>query len=392
MSTESEKSVLAACIFNGTSDPIQTLEPTDFFDRNLRKVYHTINRLSLAKATIDLPSVCSSLERGGDEVPPSLVSELSNHISANTDYHVSVLKDRSARYFTARASKKLLANLNNPVESVQDLIHQFVVDVQTRAVPRPVEESSVEKILNDGFTRKQDRRESTGFQRLDYLLEGGVMMGQYTLVTGKTGHGKSTLVNQIILHLCSHDKPVWLGSFEMHPFRTAKNMMKQTGLLVNAKNVDQFVKYTRGKLYIGGTIGILDPDKMALEVEHYITKRGVRFFVIDNLAVMEAMESGERLEKQTRLMQRVLRFCMDHQVHFFLLAHLRKTNGHGVSIEDIAGTSNIGNLADTALMIERADSKRGCDAVIHILKSRTHGFGKTIKLNFEANTQTFKEA
>ena len=55
-----------------------------------------------------------------------------------------------------------------------------------------------------------------------------IRMGEISLVTGYSGHGKSAWLNQVMLHLMKHEKTM-IASFEMLPKATLGRMCQQTG-------------------------------------------------------------------------------------------------------------------------------------------------------------------
>ena len=53
-------------------------------------------------------------------------------------------------------------------------------------------------------------------------------MGEVSLVTGYSGHGKSAWLNNVMLHLMNNRKAM-IASFEMLPKATLGRMCQQTG-------------------------------------------------------------------------------------------------------------------------------------------------------------------
>ena len=69
-----------------------------------------------------------------------------------------------------------------------------------------------------------DERVSTGVDRLDHMLGGGVFRGSTTLVSGEAGTGKTTLGARMIEAACERGERALFVSFEESPAQLLRNM------------------------------------------------------------------------------------------------------------------------------------------------------------------------
>ena len=77
-----------------------------------------------------------------------------------------------------------------------------------------------------------------------------VRLGEVSLVTGYSGHGKSAWLNFVMLHLMKHEKSM-IASFEMLPKATLGRMCQQTGEAnPNYEYIKDFLGQLEHKLYL----------------------------------------------------------------------------------------------------------------------------------------------
>ena len=152
-----------------------------------------------------------------------------------------------------------------------------------------------------------------------------------------------------------------------------------------------------------------------MEAMRFCYEKGdIKYFVLDNLMQL-SLETNDEVREMKDNFEQLRRFVIDNKVHCIVLAHYRKSSDYGVfrrRLEEIAGTSAIGNKCATALNIMRLDNvdreskyskafaklleKNGydfseCDAVIEVLKTRHNKLG-FVGLKYNKRTNTYYEA
>jgi twinkle protein len=229
-----------------------------------------------------------------------------------------------------------------------------------------------------------------------------VRMGETTVVTGYSGHGKSAWLNQVILHLMKKEKTM-IASFEMLPKATLGRMCQQTGeAMPNDDYILDFLQQLESNLYLYDPEGSTSTTKV-LEVIYYCAEKlGVKIMVIDSL--MKCGVNEDDLNRQKKFLDDLAVASRDLGIHLFIVAHSRKTNSdyeHATKL-DVAGSANITNLVDNVLSVhrnkEREEAEREGDTTneimntakcsVHLVKQR-HGKGVEAKWKFDFHPETF---
>jgi twinkle protein len=229
-----------------------------------------------------------------------------------------------------------------------------------------------------------------------------VRMGETTVVTGYSGHGKSAWLNQVILHLMKHKKTM-IASFEMLPKATLGRMCQQTGeAMPSDEYILDFLNKLESNLYLYDPEGSTSTKKV-LEVIYYCAEKlDVKIMVIDSL--MKCGVAEDDLNRQKKFLDELSVASRDLGIHLFIVAHSRKTNSdyeHATKL-DVAGSANITNLVDNVLSVhrnkEREEAEREGDTTneimntakcsVHLVKQR-HGKGVEAKWKFDFHPDTF---
>ena len=230
-----------------------------------------------------------------------------------------------------------------------------------------------------------------------------VRMGETTVVTGYSGHGKSAWLNQVILHLMKKEKTM-IASFEMLPKATLGRMCQQTGeALPNDDYIFDFLQQLESNLYLYDPEGSTSTKKV-LEVIYYCAEKlGVKIMVIDSL--MKCGIGEDDLNGQKAFANKIAVACRDLDIHVFLVAHSKKTASdfdHARKF-DVAGSANITNMVDNVFSVHRNKAKEEavldndydnpvCDqppCTVHLVKQR-HGKGLEGRWAFDFKPDTFQ--
>jgi len=230
-----------------------------------------------------------------------------------------------------------------------------------------------------------------------------VRMGEVSLVTGYSGHGKSAWLNFVMLHLMKHEKTM-IASFEMLPKATLGRMCQQTGEAnPNYEYIKDFLGQLEHKLYLYDPEGETSSSKV-LEVIYYAAEKlNVKLMVIDSL--MKCGINEDDLNGQKAFANKVAVAARDLGIHIFLVAHSRKTaDEHGrASKFDVAGSANLTNLVDNVFSVHRNKAREeealnsGLNSeimnqppcTVYLLKQR-HGRGVETKWGFGYVPETFQ--
>jgi twinkle protein len=183
--------------------------------------------------------------------------------------------------------------------------------------------------------------------------------GEYTCWTGINGHGKSLMLDQILLGLMEQGQLVVIFSGEMPPAKHLKRIHKQaTGLdRPTREYVHAVGAWLRDKCWMFDLVGSAKLDRL-LEVFGYAARRyGARHFVIDSLMMIDVPSDGPgAITKQNEAIQKITGFAKKYDAHLHLVAHPRKLRDEIAppGKMDVAGAGGIVNGADNVFSIWRA--------------------------------------
>ena len=246
-----------------------------------------------------------------------------------------------------------------------------------------------------------------GIERIDDKII-GMPLGSLNVITGRTGEGKSTILNQFFIgESIRQGYKVFLFSGEL----TESNA--KGWLLDTLANEDDLLEFTskRGIKYkklSSNSISRMDnflEDKFFLYTDEDYTiksiikkmeimakRYGVKVFCIDNLMVTENDEK-EELRNQTEIVKMLKSFAKKYNAIVHLVAHPRKAqNGQrDLDKSDISGSANITNLADYVVLIQRMYEEDGTDkhTEFAINKDRYMGNNCKIALLFNKDRRRF---
>jgi twinkle protein len=240
----------------------------------------------------------------------------------------------------------------------------------------------------------------TGIKPVDKELI-RIFDGTLTILSGRPGSGKTSLIDQIIANTIDDDKPVFLFSKEMPEKMSTNwfnfilagqrnlvekvNLANEKYMVVSPEAKTKIRSFYNSKLYLyrdseSNTIG-----EVMKSMEDCVRKYGVKLLVLDNLMMLDLeCSETEKNNAQTNLINRLIKFASKFNVAVCLIAHPRKTMQMNTDIEmyEIAGTSNIINLAMRSIGLRRVSKKeqedeknpfRKYNVILTIMKDRLLG-------------------
>ena len=238
----------------------------------------------------------------------------------------------------------------------------------------------------------------TGIADVDNLLCGGIPFGVVTIVTGKSGKGKSTFVGQIITRALNKGDNVFVYSGEMpnYLFKAAidfqiagpANVVEEDRIdyikrYVRKSAKDKIVEWYRGKCMLYDRTMVKDEDTDLLNtIERMIVSQNARVIVIDNLMTMinKTRVKGSKLEAQSEVSNALEDMARFYNVCIILVAHKRKDSG--IDDEDmddsIRGDSDIVNSAGVIIhynVNKDENTMENYPRIISVTKNRV--FGRT---------------
>ena len=230
-----------------------------------------------------------------------------------------------------------------------------------------------------------------------------IRMGELTVVSGYSGHGKTAWLSYCLLHLLKQTK-VLIASFEMLPKATLGRLCMQTGNSDPTQSyIEDFVTQIENRLWLYDAEGETTALRV-LDVIYYAAQElKVKVFVIDSL--MKCGINEDDLNGQKNFANKLAVAARDLGIHIFLVAHSRKTESEDntPSKFDVAGSANITNLADNSISVHRNKRKEKAlmygdpaeewidtpDCTVYLNKQR-HGNGFEGQWGFWFESKTFR--
>lgn len=252
----------------------------------------------------------------------------------------------------------------------KDKVLELILDAKDSPVPSVADLSDVEPTEYedvDGVT--------TGLKAIDDELM-RLFFGTLTIVSGQPGSGKSSLLTQIACNSLDNNIGTWLFSGELpngvekswfnYIFAGPRNITDAISRRGNPyKKISTTTLAEINKTYKGRWHIYRDDydnvlDKLIASMTDTVRKYGARCLILDNFMCIDTETSEEELRSQTDTIKKLIVFAKKYQVAVILVCHPRKMDaGTNVGIYDIAGTSNIVNLAHRTIGLRRVtDAER----------------------------------
>ena len=255
---------------------------------------------------------------------------------------------------------------------------------------------------------------STGLSSLDGLI-GGFYFGQLILLTGERGEGKSMLASQFGTFAIKAGYNAFFYSGELiNWYFKAWFEAQVAGIThMNKKVYDSgFTSYSvdgsvegdmetwyRDKAFVFDNGALTERNATLAEVMKTAIKQyGCRFLVVDNL--MTAMVddvSSDPYRQQTEFVNELAQMAKQFNVVILLIAHPRKRQVEDFDNDDVAGSSNVTNLADVVMRYSRPKGKDippdTDQRILTVLKNRLTGKTnrKGIELFYEQGSRRISE-
>lgn len=284
------------------------------------------------------------------------------------------------------------------------------------------------------YKREISKRVTYPFFLLNKATGGGEV-GNVVILFSKTNNGKSELMMQFITHWAQIGEKVCAMLGE-HTYKKAQELLFkkvskydkdkwQTKALVDDEGKDIGIYETfiseedeqnaintlKGKVFLYNTNKGFSLDKI-LEGFQKGYEIGCTIFVLDNQMMID-LESNFELREQTDNTEKLRQWAKKRQVIIFLVAHARKIEINRIRLteNDINGSSNISNKAQTIMTITRTDTLnpitkeykdysrllelnyidiKKCNAILEVVKEK-NAKGGFVPLKWYESTKTFRE-
>ena len=188
--------------------------------------------------------------------------------------------------------------------------------------------------------------------------------GEVSTWTGYSKHGKTVLLNYVLVHLASLGRKSCICSLEMKPEKNVQNMMR---MAMGKSKPDDEDDFRRALTWMSGYFWVYDKVGTAsgaeiLEVFAYAARKyGVTHFVIDSLMRCSVHEEDNQGQKE--FLNALCDFAAEHDVHVHLVAHSKKPSEkrpeakYWPSKHDVRGSVHITDLSHNVICVFRNKQK-----------------------------------
>lgn len=266
----------------------------------------------------------------------------------------------------------------------------------------------IRRLYENGMTRGV----KTGWDVVDQHIN--FSAGQWTVVTGIPGHGKSEWLDALMINLAhAYDWTFAVFSPENQPLEIhfQKLSEKYIGKPFFGKDRMDKAELATAARWIDARFSFVLPEPEHLSIDSVlalaktaVNRKGIKGLVIDPWNELDHSRPGNLTETEyiSQCLSKIRRFARDNDIHVFLVAHPTKLkkekNEQGAMVYmpptpyDISGSSHWRNKADNAITIFRPDvTKESSTVEIHVQKVRFKNNGKPgiVELKYEYKTGRF---
>lgn len=252
----------------------------------------------------------------------------------------------------------------------KDKVLELILDAKDSPVPSVADLSDVEPTEYEDVDGVTTRLKAID----DELMR--LFFGTLTIVSGQPGSGKSSLLTQLACNSLDNDIGTWLFSGELpngvekswfnYIFAGPRNITDAISRRgnpykkISTTTLAEINKTYKGRWHIYRDDYDNTLDKLIASMTDTVRKYGARCLILDNFMCIDTETSEEELRSQTNTIKKLIEFAKKYQVAVILVCHPRKMDaGTNVGIYDIAGTSNIVNLAHRTIGLRRVtDAER----------------------------------
>lgn len=231
--------------------------------------------------------------------------------------------------------------------------------------------------FNTKVVREQKKRTSVPyeFEGLNWLTEGGNCLGDLVVIVGNTGLGKSTLATQMVGYWWrekGYKTLIYSGEMD-------------AAAVINDLSLQQAFEGEDDNCFIASVIDIEG-------IEHCAAEEDYKVFLIDNLMTLSQFDDDLYMS-QSRTVKKLKEIALKYNCLIMLVCHPNKTkefkNGDRLTIDSISGSSNIGNLANLIMALNRGEESN--ERILEVLKNRKTGQLGTLRLKFKKENKRYKE-
>ena len=199
---------------------------------------------------------------------------------------------------------------------------------------------------------------STGSDRLDACC-GGMQAGLW-VVTGDTGHGKTSWATWLLWEMARGGTPIMLTSFEQSPIGTVQKLLRnQLGGDFTEVSIDErrraINQLNKLPIRILDHYGNTDMESVIESIRFSARRYGTKIVLIDHLHFL-VKPSGDERQELENIVRTFALLAKNDDITIVLICHpnnMAVSQQRRVKITDLKGASAIRQDAHVALVVER---------------------------------------
>jgi len=236
-------------------------------------------------------------------------------------------------------------------------------------------ETEIVNIFEGADNLEQDTSEKigSGYKHIDDCIDGGFRAGDFTVVTGIPGEGKTTLCRMFTMNFDKAEVPSLWFSYEM-TLRELRDSFEKMGA------TKEMVGFAPQQLHD-------DFDWVLKHIDKAISERDVKAVFIDTLGDVVKSQPQKQMDNYANYLAQMCkdlrRFAIQRNIMIFVIAHAVKntrSNSNETSNSDIANSNGIPAAATNIFHVWR---EAGNSTIVKIGKSRRDGTKKNWRVKFE---------
>ena len=223
----------------------------------------------------------------------------------------------------------------------------------------------------------------------------GLRMGEFSLVTGSTGSGKTTFLSQLSLDFLLQGVPTLWGSFEVKNEVLVETMVRQYNFGNPKHAADEVLeRFEQLPLHLMNFYGSTPVEQIFETLEGSIYAEDISVMCIDNMQFMLSDQAVgyQKFDLQDRVTSMLRQLATKYNVHIFLVVHPKKVEDDtNLNASSIFGSSKITQEADNVFILQKASENVPNYRRLQLVKNRFNGFTGETSFAFSPSSRRYFE-
>ena len=217
--------------------------------------------------------------------------------------------------------------------------------------------------------------------------------GETTLWFGYSGHGKSSITNQIAAFALTNDTRWCIASMEMPPRKTLYRLLCQ---LLNTRQpstdqVRETLAWLGDKLWLFDVAETTKAERMLAVFDYAVKRYDIRHYIVDSLTKCGLDEDD--FNGQKRLIDRITDMARRTDSHFHVVGHARKGDDERdrPNKHDQRGATAITDMVDNVVTVWRdKDAEEHGRSVVEVEVHKQRHYSWEGRFTFDYHADTFR--